>query len=101
MPTYDEAANIRQIIGRLRVAVPEAELLVADDSSPDGTGEIANELAAASGVDPVRTWAFWRPTVRELRFPVGGGRKRLASVGESRKEVTPCAGWRSRWAPSR
>lgn len=47
IPTYDEAENIRPIIGRLRSAVPEAEVLVVDDSSPDGTGAIADELAAA------------------------------------------------------
>jgi dolichol-phosphate mannosyltransferase len=47
VPTYNEADNIRQITGRLRAAVPEAHLLVADDNSPDGTGKIADELAGA------------------------------------------------------
>ncbi len=47
VPTYNEADNIRQITERLRAAVPEAHLLVADDNSPDGTGVIADELAAA------------------------------------------------------
>jgi dolichol-phosphate mannosyltransferase len=46
VPTYDEADNIRQITGRLRAAVPQVDLLVADDASPDGTGKIADELAA-------------------------------------------------------
>jgi dolichol-phosphate mannosyltransferase len=46
IPTYNEADNIREIIKRLRAAVPEVEVLVADDASPDGTGEIADELAA-------------------------------------------------------
>jgi len=46
VPTYDEAENLPVIAGRLRAAVPEADLLVADDASPDGTGRIADRLAA-------------------------------------------------------
>lgn len=46
MPTYNEIENIAAIIGRLRQAVPRAHVLVVDDSSPDGTGQRANELAA-------------------------------------------------------
>ncbi|MFH8795385.1 polyprenol monophosphomannose synthase [Streptomyces sp. NPDC017941] len=46
IPTYDEAENIQAIVGRVRTAVPEAHVLVADDNSPDGTGKIAAELAA-------------------------------------------------------
>lgn len=47
IPTYNEAENIRQIVARIRAATPDADLLVADDASPDGTGDIADELAAA------------------------------------------------------
>src|SRR5262245_41524521 len=47
IPTYNEADNIRLIVSRLRAAVPDVEVLIADDGSPDGTGEIADELAAA------------------------------------------------------
>ncbi|WP_329453880.1 polyprenol monophosphomannose synthase [Streptomyces sp. NBC_01497] len=46
-PTYNEAANIRDVTRRLCLAVPQADLLIADDNSPDGTGRIADELAAA------------------------------------------------------
>ncbi|MFD3547799.1 polyprenol monophosphomannose synthase [Streptomyces sp. NPDC058655] len=46
IPTYNEAENIRLIVGRVRAAVPEAHVLVADDNSPDGTGKTADELAA-------------------------------------------------------
>jgi dolichol-phosphate mannosyltransferase len=46
IPTYNEAENIRIITDRLRRAVPTAHVLVADDNSPDGTGDIADELAA-------------------------------------------------------
>ncbi|HEY0471733.1 MAG TPA: polyprenol monophosphomannose synthase [Kribbella sp.] len=46
IPTYDEAENIEPIVARVRVSVPEAHVLVADDNSPDGTGELADKLAA-------------------------------------------------------
>ncbi|KAF4406412.1 MULTISPECIES: polyprenol monophosphomannose synthase [Streptomyces] len=45
IPTYNEADNIGPIVGRVRAAVPEAHILVADDNSPDGTGKYADELA--------------------------------------------------------
>ncbi len=47
IPTYNEAENIELITQRLRTAVPAAHILIADDNSPDGTGRIADELAAA------------------------------------------------------
>lgn len=47
IPTYNEADNVRIIVDRVRRAVPEADVLIADDNSPDGTGAIADELAAA------------------------------------------------------
>ncbi|MFF3175832.1 polyprenol monophosphomannose synthase [Streptomyces sp. NPDC057900] len=47
IPTYNEAENIKPIVSRVRAAVPEADILVADDNSPDGTGKLADELAAA------------------------------------------------------
>lgn len=46
IPTYNEAENIKPIVSRVRAAVPEADILVADDNSPDGTGKLADELAA-------------------------------------------------------
>ncbi len=47
VPTYDEADNLAWIVGRLRAAQPDVHVLVVDDNSPDGTGKIADELAAA------------------------------------------------------
>ncbi|QMU68807.1 polyprenol monophosphomannose synthase [Streptacidiphilus sp. P02-A3a] len=46
IPTYNEIENIARITGRVRAAVPEAHILVADDNSPDGTGQAADDLAA-------------------------------------------------------
>jgi dolichol-phosphate mannosyltransferase len=46
MPTYNERGNIESTAGRVRSMVPGADLLVVDDNSPDGTGEIADKLAA-------------------------------------------------------
>lgn len=47
IPTYDEAENIAWIVGRLRSAQPAIDVLVVDDGSPDGTGAVADALAAA------------------------------------------------------
>lgn len=47
IPTYNEAENLPLIVQRVRTAVPTVDILVADDNSPDGTGDIADELAAA------------------------------------------------------
>jgi dolichol-phosphate mannosyltransferase len=47
IPTYNEADNLEVIVARTRAAVPAAEILVLDDASPDGTGDIADRLAAA------------------------------------------------------
>jgi dolichol-phosphate mannosyltransferase len=50
LPTYNEAANIAAIVEAARKSLPaDSRILVVDDSSPDGTGEIADRLAA---VDP-------------------------------------------------
>ncbi|SDL73321.1 polyprenol monophosphomannose synthase [Tessaracoccus oleiagri] len=45
IPTYNESQNIESITNRLRKAVPDAHVLIADDNSPDGTGQIADRLA--------------------------------------------------------
>jgi len=47
IPTYNESQNLERIISRVRAAQPEVHVLVADDNSPDGTGQLADTLAAA------------------------------------------------------
>jgi dolichol-phosphate mannosyltransferase len=49
VPTYNERATLPAVLNRLHNAVPEAHALVVDDDSPDGTGVLADELAAADG----------------------------------------------------
>src|SRR5580704_18345692 len=46
IPTYNEAENLEPIVARVRSAVPDADVLIADDNSPDGTGDMADKLAA-------------------------------------------------------
>jgi dolichol-phosphate mannosyltransferase len=47
LPTYDEAENLGPITAAILAALPGARVLVVDDDSPDGTGDIADGLAAA------------------------------------------------------
>ena len=46
IPTYNESENLERIVGRLHEHNPQVHVLIADDNSPDGTGEIADKLAA-------------------------------------------------------
>ncbi|MGK2851791.1 MAG: polyprenol monophosphomannose synthase [Candidatus Limnocylindrales bacterium] len=71
LPTYDEAENIMPMSRAILAALPSATLLVVDDGSPDGTGRIADELAAA---DP-------RIRVRHRAAKRGLGRAYLDGFG--------------------
>jgi dolichol-phosphate mannosyltransferase len=44
-PTYNERDNLPKFIESVRVAAPEADVMVVDDASPDGTGEVADDIA--------------------------------------------------------
>jgi dolichol-phosphate mannosyltransferase len=48
IPTYNEADNIRSVLDQLSDAVPEADILVIDDTSPDGTHDIVRERSRIS-----------------------------------------------------
>lgn len=61
IPTYNEAQNLEQVIAEVLVRPGKLDILVVDDSSPDGTGEIADRLAAAE------------PRVRVLHRPAKSG----------------------------
>ena len=71
LPTYDEAENIGPISAAILAALPDATLLVVDDGSPDGTGQLADDLAAA---DP-------RVKVRHRAAKQGLGRAYLDGFG--------------------
>ncbi len=71
LPTYDEAENIGPISAAILAALPDATLLVVDDESPDGTGRLADDLAAA---DP-------RIRVRHRPVKQGLGRAYLDGFG--------------------
>jgi dolichol-phosphate mannosyltransferase len=47
IPTYNESDNLEWIVDRLRTAQPRVDVMIVDDNSPDGTGDIADKLAAA------------------------------------------------------
>ncbi|MFZ3453679.1 polyprenol monophosphomannose synthase [Arthrobacter sp. 7Tela_A1] len=46
IPTYNEIESLPKTLARLRAAVPDSDVLIADDNSPDGTGAFADEQAA-------------------------------------------------------
>jgi dolichol-phosphate mannosyltransferase len=48
IPTFNERENLPLIVQRLRGALPEVHILIVDDNSPDGTGQLAEDLASAS-----------------------------------------------------
>jgi dolichol-phosphate mannosyltransferase len=55
IPTYDEAENVADVLGRVRAAVPDAHVLVVDDNSPDGTADLAEKAGEElGGVDVLR-----------------------------------------------
>jgi dolichol-phosphate mannosyltransferase len=88
LPTYDEAENLAAISAAILEAMPQAVLLVVDDRSPDGTGDIADTLAAG---DP-------RVRVRHRKAKQGLGRAyldgfRIALAGGASVVVQMDADW--------
>lgn len=49
VPTYQEAANVERFLREIRATVPDADVLVVDDNSPDGTADLAEKLGAELG----------------------------------------------------
>lgn len=53
IPTYNERENIGSIVARIGATVPDAHVLIVDDNSPDGTGQIADVLSASDRSEEV------------------------------------------------
>jgi glycosyltransferase involved in cell wall biosynthesis len=62
LPTYNEAANIDDVLRQVRATLPAADVLVVDDGSPDGTADLADALGAELG----RVEVLRRPGKRGL-----------------------------------
>jgi len=73
LPTYNERQNLSGVADEVLDALPEARLLVVDDSSPDGTGDLADTLAAASP----RVEVLHRPAKEGLGAAYRDGFKRV------------------------
>ena len=57
IPTFNERANLAELVEKVRQFAPALHMLVVDDNSPDGTGELADELARQ---DPERLFVLHR-----------------------------------------
>jgi len=62
LPTYNERENVERMADAILGSLPEASLLIVDDSSPDGTGELADTIAAREG----RVSVLHRPAKKGL-----------------------------------
>lgn len=84
LPTYDEAENVRGISAAILDQLPGAVLLVVDDASPDGTGRIADELAASDPRVRVRHRAgkqgLGKAYIDGFRVALGEGATRLVQM---------------------
>ncbi len=69
IPTYNEIASISGIVERIFAAVPEANVLIVDDNSPDGTGELADQLSS----DDSRVHVLHRTEKNGLGAAYGAG----------------------------
>ncbi len=81
LPTFNESENIGRIIPALfGLAIPELHVLVVDDNSPDGTGQLAESLAARSEYRG-RLWVLHRPQKQGLGPAYIQGFKQALSLG--------------------
>jgi dolichol-phosphate mannosyltransferase len=63
IPTYNERENLSLVVEQIAAHAPELDILIVDDNSPDGTGQLANEL---SRKHPARLFVLHRVTKRGL-----------------------------------
>lgn len=78
LPTYEEAANIERLVGEVKAKLPaDAQILIVDDNSPDGTGRIAARLAD----EDERIHVLHRPTKEGLGSAYIAGFRRALAEG--------------------
>jgi dolichol-phosphate mannosyltransferase len=81
LPTYNEAANLPRMVAALLALEPPVNLLVVDDNSPDGTGRVADGLAAAH---PARIAVLHRQVKTGLGDAYLAGFRRALADGAER-----------------
>jgi len=86
-PTYNERENLRTFLDRVFAVAADVNVLVIDDNSPDGTGQLADEIAASDR----RVNVLHRPGKM-----ASGARTSPASAAPSTSATTSC----SRWTPT-
>lgn len=77
LPTYNEIESLSGVVARIRRSVPQADIVVVDDSSPDGTGALADRLAT----DDPKLSVIHRPTKSGLGPAYLAGFERAISDG--------------------
>jgi len=77
VPTYNEVGNLADVVARLRRSAPEVDVLVVDDASPDGTGRLADRLAATDS----RVQVLHRTRKDGLGAAYGAGFRRALDAG--------------------
>jgi dolichol-phosphate mannosyltransferase len=83
LPTYNERENLEAITAAILDALPEASLLIVDDSSPDGTGDLADTLSARNE----RVVVLHRPGKEGLGLAYRAGFKRVLDLPDTRAVV--------------
>jgi len=83
LPTYNERENLEAMAAAILAALPQANLLVVDDSSPDGTGDMAEAMAAG---EP-RLHVLHRPAKEGLGVAYRDGFRWALARGETRAVV--------------
>ena len=101
VPTYNEAENLGWIVGRLLTSVPGTDVLVVDDGSPDGTGRIADEIAAREPrVAAYFLGGLFGKAVDGLRFELAERVPRAILLGSRGQIDEASVALRTRFAPS-
>jgi len=77
IPTYNEAENLPLIVPKVLEQDPRLEILVVDDNSPDGTGQLADELAVSTG----RVHVLHRPEKQGLGPAYRAGLRKALDLG--------------------